>query len=402
MANNIWEPENIFDGTPSEDTVVSRATRWIDRDKPIIWWVCYRIAKSLNISVRWVRIIGLICLPLTGMAWAWLYMILALFTPYKDKKKTTWKIWSLIFEVTRALLWLFAISILAPLVWAVIVWGWFLLFTPVVDNQSIAALIPMYMYWVLGIISLALLLLFIGSVWALFKQKRIGKTVALLSTVAVIAGSIGAAWFVYQTAIQLHQNNIVTKQVYTLSWSQLSWNIINLDVAASEWKEFFDMPLMESRTKIVANEWKDITVEIESTLRATTKDQLQQLTSVYNQMWITWSNNTLSITSPENTFSSQVPFAFTDRVITISIPKDKEIVVDSDRYYIDELVRGYTEKDAQWNVWEVECTDYKHFIYNPQQDAFVCKNTTKMQLQTDTTESNYMEEYHDTVNGDNR
>lgn len=63
------------------------------------------------------------------------------------------------FEIIRVIFWLFILSALVPATVTTIVVTGLMFFTPVIDNQSIAAWIPQYMYLVGVLMSVALLLL---------------------------------------------------------------------------------------------------------------------------------------------------------------------------------------------------------------------------------------------------
>ena len=112
----------------------------------------------MNVSVRIMRIIFIILAFLNGTGLI-LYVILALFVPYKDKRKTTGVVGNVLFEIVRAVFRLFILSAIIPATVAAIVVTGLMFFTPVIDNQSIAAWIPQYMYLVAVLISIALTLL---------------------------------------------------------------------------------------------------------------------------------------------------------------------------------------------------------------------------------------------------
>jgi len=63
----------------------------------------------------------------------------------------------------------------------------------------------------------SLLALFIGAIGALFKQRRINKTFALLATMAVIAGSVITVGTVYKTVILVTDNTTTLQQTETFS-----------------------------------------------------------------------------------------------------------------------------------------------------------------------------------------
>ena len=90
LAETIGEPEQIFDTTTDEDEEIAQDTTFLNRhlgkEKPMIWGVCYWIAKSFNIPVARVRLLFFIAIFIYGTT-IWLYPLLALFVPYEDKKK---------------------------------------------------------------------------------------------------------------------------------------------------------------------------------------------------------------------------------------------------------------------------------------------------------------------------
>ena len=84
VANGIGEPDNIFGEADSSLDDASEPKKWkIQKDKPLIWGVCYWIAKSLGVSVTRVRILFLVLLLFRGSTF-FLYIVLALFVPYKE------------------------------------------------------------------------------------------------------------------------------------------------------------------------------------------------------------------------------------------------------------------------------------------------------------------------------
>ncbi len=91
LANALGEPEVIFgesEEAEGESEHTFKRTFAIDKEKPMIRGVCYWLAKSMNVSVRIMRIIFIVLALINGAGLV-LYVILALFVPFKDKKKTT-------------------------------------------------------------------------------------------------------------------------------------------------------------------------------------------------------------------------------------------------------------------------------------------------------------------------
>jgi phage shock protein PspC (stress-responsive transcriptional regulator) len=375
IANSIGEPESIFDEM-QQNTTLRKVKNRLGKSRPIFWWVCYRIATSLNVSVRIVRIIALI----TILFWFWpfIYAILALFAPYKDHKKTTGKIWSVVYEIIRIALWLLLLAILLPITIAILLSLSILLFTPSYDNQSITQLISPYMYRLIGAIALALLLLCIGAIWWLCKQKRISKTLALLSTIVIIWGWIAVWWLTYQKAIQIFENTNTSSQTITLSSTQFSGNKVSLDIDLSKGNNSLLPSLALTHTTIVPTSWKEIILTIENTLRWSNDQQLQEVMQAYQPLAVTGSNNAISIKSSDKTFTKEVPFAFVQRHITISMPSDKEIILNRADWFREWLTRSTILYDNGKESWQITCADRTYYIYSAERNGFVCKNWTKM------------------------
>jgi hypothetical protein len=71
-----------------------------------------------------------------------MYPLLALFVPYKDKKASSGSIGGLFFEVIRVIFWLGVIFSLLGLLIGESIGAIGLLFSPLISNQSLLALIP--------------------------------------------------------------------------------------------------------------------------------------------------------------------------------------------------------------------------------------------------------------------
>lgn len=124
LAETIGEPEQIFEIKNEAGEVIGSKSNILDRrfgkQKPMIWGVCYWIAKSFNIPVSIVRLIFLVAVFIYGTS-IWLYPLLALFVPFKDKKSTTGATGNIFFEIIRVIIWLGIIFFLGAAIVAIIV-----------------------------------------------------------------------------------------------------------------------------------------------------------------------------------------------------------------------------------------------------------------------------------------
>jgi phage shock protein PspC (stress-responsive transcriptional regulator) len=109
LAQTIGEPEDIFENKSSEEVTTTEPVRLLDqrfgKQKPMIWGVCYWIAKSFTINVSIVRLLFLIAVFIYGTS-IWLYPLLALFVPYQDKKASSGNVGNFFFELVRGIIWL--------------------------------------------------------------------------------------------------------------------------------------------------------------------------------------------------------------------------------------------------------------------------------------------------------
>ena len=235
LAENIWEPEAIFDwrdATQTEETAgpSNLLQKWFGTNKPQIWWVCYWIAKSANIPVMWVRLFFLIAIPFWGLS-VWVYPVLALFVPFKDKGQTTWKNWNLFFELVRIGLWLMILFTLGGLfLWGVMAITLFSSF-PTISGQVVQWVIPRF-YPVAWVGMAALSILLIASLGALFKQQWFRKWIILTALVTlllswVIGGILGAnQWFqILGTNYIEHKTQLLSNE--KIDWKNSGWKIEN-------------------------------------------------------------------------------------------------------------------------------------------------------------------------------
>lgn len=293
IVNSIWEPEDIFewvDSFESEPETKSnqekksdlkpyekwQKTNWTrPRDKSILLWVCAMFWQATWIN-RWVRRILAILWSRFFLAadmeecfffWRWVYIILALIFPIKDKDykhcsmlyyrwtqvrdlrlcipnffKRFWNFckWivktaipstikflsNIFWPLWKIVKWLFLICwslfliwvivwlwvVLYCLIWWLFWWNWFVLWN--IDYLTLAPTITKW--WVLlWIISAFLLLL--ASLWSLFKRKlsnNISLIVAIWCGLLAITIAVISLWEV--------------REIWNISWT--NWQKITKEI----------------------------------------------------------------------------------------------------------------------------------------------------------------------------
>lgn len=384
ISQTIWEPENIFgEDLNSKEKDIKKSSRWIDKDEPILRWVCYWIAKSLKIPVIWIRILFMLLLFANWIGLL-IYILLAIFAPYKDKSNTTWKIWSLIFKITSACFWLFVILVLWIVISIVFFGSFVLFFTPTIDNQSITAILPSYIYWVAWGMLFSLLVLLIWSIWALFRKNWVSKNIVIFSTIMIILWWAIWIWNTYKTFVQYMSNTQTVSQSYILTGANMSDNTFYLNTASLNFKSMksnipnietnlFDIPFVLNNVDIVPSTWSDIFIKIDTDIRWLTKSDLENKLKLYTPLIISWDKNTIDISSPSVSFGKEVPFAAINRNITIYIPKDKEIVAD--KLWALPLRTYYSDLDKNLAY---TCLENSPYVYDSHMNEFICKNSTSI------------------------
>ena len=265
IVNSIWEPEDIFEedidsferNEPKLDKKSDlkpyekrQKTNWTrPRDKSILLWVCAMFGQATAIPT-WIRRILAILWSWFFLAanmeewfffWRWVYVILALIFPIKDKdykhcsmlvyrwtqvrdlrlfipnfftrffwickrvvktaipsiirflSKLFWPLWTLIkyiFLICRSLFLIWIVIFLWVFLYYLITWF-------VLRNIDYTSLFPVITKWwvIFGIISAFLFLL--ASVWCIFKKKlsnNIGLIIALWCGILAIIIAIISIW----------------------------------------------------------------------------------------------------------------------------------------------------------------------------------------------------------------
>ena len=284
IVNSIWEPEDIFEedidsferNEPKLDKKSDlkpyekrQKTNWTrPRDKSILLWVCAMFGQATAIPT-WIRRILAILWSWFFLAanmeewfffWRWVYVILALIFPIKDKdykhcsmlvyrwtqvrdlrlfipnfftrffwickrvvktaipscirflKKLLWPLWTFVkycFLICRSLflitliIWLWVL--LYCLLWWLFQWNWFALW-----NIDYLALIPsITKWWVISWIISAFLLL-LASIWSLIKKKlssSISLIIAIWCGLLAVIIAVISAWEI--------------REIWNVSWTDL-------------------------------------------------------------------------------------------------------------------------------------------------------------------------------------
>ena len=284
IVNSIWEPEDIFEedidsferNEPKLDKKSDlkpyekrQKTNWTrPRDKSILLWVCAMFGQATAIPTWIRRILAILWSWFFLVAnmeewfffWRWVYVILALIFPIKDKdykhcsmlvyrwtqvrdlrlfipnfftrffwickrvvktaipscirflKKLLWPLWTFVkycFLICRSLflvtliVWLWVLFYC--LLWWLFQWNWFALW-----NIDYLALIPsITKWWVISWIISAFLLL-LASIWSLIKKKlsnSISLIIAIWCGLFAIIVAVISAWEI--------------REIWNVSWTDL-------------------------------------------------------------------------------------------------------------------------------------------------------------------------------------
>lgn len=406
LAETIGEPEQIFESKEWQEeetnTKSNIVERWLWKEKPMIWWVAYRIAKSLNISVSIVRLIFLIAVFIYGTS-IWLYPLLALFVPYEDKKKSSGQVGNLFFETIRIIIWLGIIFFLWSTIIGALVGSTFFLSLPLLNNQSIQSLVPATIY-PLGFLSLAALIsLFVWSVWALLKKSRLSKTFAMVA-IGVILASWAITGMIAYTQAMKYNNNVPTTSESTLDTftTESESVIITLNQTGTKTANYFQWWLrsdfnkwgMFQEIKLLPSQNNEISVKITDKMNITDQDQKEHILSQRTSVSTTTSGNEIIFTIPNTIFSQKVPFVFAKRIITIYVPTNKII-----QYHNNSEVRYHTPhqrygESTTTGETRIICNDTKSFEYNEREKERRCANTSSelIPINTDLYWNNDMDE----------
>ena len=398
LAESIWEPEAIFDGKDSNENGEKSEPsnlfqRWFGVNRPQIWWVCYWISKLLKISVMRVRLIFLVAILFWGIS-IWIYPVLALFVPFKDKGQTTWKNWNLFFELVRIGLWLMILFTLGGLfLWGVMAITLFSSF-PTISGQVVQWVLPRF-YPVAWVGMAALSILLIASLGALFKQQWFRKWIILTALVTlllswVIGGILGAnQWF------QILGTNHIEHKTQLLSNEKIDWKNLKITVD-SDVKRYLS-PLgtyggwffgIEGRfwraehIQFIASANDTISAWVETEFLPinenpeTIVSKLSPVQSKFDK-----ENSELSVHFPAQMFSSLVPFVGAQRRVVISVPKDMTINYKNSTLGLSDNISSRYSIDMKDSAW-YECLNKDVLFFEANTNRRVCKNAISRVVET--------------------
>lgn len=392
LAETIGEPEQIFENKSeiNKDIVWTKNIlgKWLWRDKPMLWWVSYRISKSLNIPVSIIRLIFLIAVFIYGTGLR-LYVVLALFVPFKDKKSTTGLTGNLFFEIVRVIIWLGVICFLWTVIISSLVGLTMFAGLPTLSNQSIQDIIPTYLYPLAWLSILSLIILLIGSLWALIKKLRVSQTIALISIVVIISSLSIAGITGFSLASTYNYNPITTQTTIIETFTTdedtiiinlssngniLKWNYFNNIFG---W-DFWDLAIFQE-IELLPSTGNDIIIEVVDNVNILPSNNIEHILSQRSQVSTISSGNTIDIMIPDNIFINKVPFSFAERTINIYIPTDKKVIYNNNstlRYGTPSVRNEYTD-DKYYPTTRVYCNNKSSFTFYPQFNEWRCSDTEK-------------------------
>lgn len=393
IANDMWDPRDIFndiDFVQSDDNKTvgdfeKKTKTFFGRNSPMIWWVCYRLSKTLNINVTLVRIIFLLLVFFYGMTIR-LYPILALFVPYEKKSQTTGKIGQFLYHIIRTILLLGVIIVLGILfLWSLIIF-WFIIFTPDINNQSLGMIIPNYMYGIGIWVILSLLVLLIWALWTLLKTNWINKTHALIASFILFFCLIVFGGTLYKMYLTTMDNGLYKLSSSTPIWPTTSSGdkiTIHIDTDNSGW--IIKYPVLDVLNSsqlymyLSPSSWDSILVDSVAKIYAINNNHTQLLHQKIVPISITWDNKNIYIILPHKTFSEKVPFGIVIRDINFQVPKWVEVVLENNTSSRFVIPHRFSIDDDSWKG-RVVCDDDNSYVYDPSLDAFRCKNFTYEKL----------------------
>lgn len=361
LAETIGESEQIFENkSENEETKKTNLLeKWFGKQKPMIWGVCYWIAKSLKIPVSIVRLIFLIAVFIYGMS-IWLYLLLALFVPFQDKKSTTGRTGNLFFEIMRVIIWLGVIFFLGMMIIGAITGIIIFSVIPPLSNQSLQSLVPPYLYSLFILSVISLIVLFIGAVGAILRKSWLPKGFPLIATVIIILSMItaGIAGFVQTSNYNYNSETLDTQVVGTLSTEEQEI-VINLSHDKLEplhynfgnFNPFFRESYMEAGAfqdiKLLPSERDEVYVEVVDTFNILPKSKIDEILAKRSQVVVTTSGNSIDIVLPSYIFTEKVPFSFAERRINIHVPVDKKITYNN-------ASNARYRTPSQWSIYPAE------------------------------------------------
>lgn len=396
----LGEPEAIFENRTEnknlESTPKNLLERWLGKDKPMIRGVGYWLSKSLKIPVSIVRLILLWAVFIYGTS-IWLYPLLALFVPFQDKKATTGQTGNMFFEIIRVVIWLGIVFFLASALFGSLVWITLFSLLQSVSNQSLQSLVPSFMIPLVILSITSLVVLVVGSIWALIKKSRVSKTLVIIAS-AIIIGSIVTAGITWLSMVSVYDANELIVDRQTISTGEIDENILIVNLHNDGykttknyfpdllWSFFWSMGIIDSMTqniRLLPSNDNQVKVEIVDTANVAPRFNTETILWKRSAVTATISGNILDIIIPNNIFSQKVPFSFANRVVNIYVPKDKKIMYNNNSKLRYSTPGSWIEnKDGK--EFRMYCTDKLSFLYNISSDLWRCADTTFSEVNKNT------------------
>ena len=393
LAETIGEPEQIFDTTTDEDEEIAQDTTFLNRhlgkEKPMIWGVCYWIAKSFNIPVARVRLLFFIAIFIYGTT-IWLYPLLALFVPYEDKKKSSGQVGNLFFELIRGIIWtgifFFLWASIVGLIGGIVAYTGF----PLLSNQSIQEIFPPF-YPLASIALISLIILWIGSLGSLLKKEWISKTRAMICIVILFITGLFTGICGYHEFVQYNNNKIDTSKDVVAQLTTPSDTIL-LTINGEQGQSYNYFPMffgdefnragLFQEIEILPSEGNKVIVEIEDQFNIINNKQKDTIMSKRTQITAQTSGNTITLDIPSTIFSEKVPFSFAERVINIYVPTNKTIqYINNSQLRYHTPSRRYGESTTSGEMM-ISCKDSTSFQYYDSLKERRCANTSSELIPT--------------------
>jgi len=444
IVNSIGEPEDFFEEVSSEKTATTndknekksdvkpyekrQKTNWTrPRDKAILLWVCAMFGQATWIN-RWFWRIAVLLWTrffcVTDMLWAFafwsfVYILLALIFPIKDKdykhcsmlsyrllqiwdlrlivpnfSNRLWSIWKWV--VKKAVPWI--LSFFSKLFWPLwiivkylflIWWSLFLLwiiitlgvfayylFTKIViSNLDFSWIFPDITKYGVVLWIISAFILFLASIWAILKKKlsnNLGLILAILCwLLAIIIAII--------SGIQLRENVI---NVSWATWDEITKDVnievdnrdkkIQLFFRGSDYSDFKNLLIHEQYfVNLFPSDTDDLKVVYNYSFKDKNEKNIIQAEENLSNIEYSWQwDNYLVIWFENNeVFKAITPAIYTNIFIDIYVPKDLSIELQNVWYMVDENVGYPSWTNIVSSHFNRDCSLIK---YNKQTENFYC------------------------------
>jgi hypothetical protein len=255
---------------------------------------------------------------------------------------------------------------------------------PLLSNQSIQALVPSFIYPIVLLAFVCLVVLWIGSLGALIKKPRVKKTRAMMSLVILLVslGMVGAT--TWREAMQ-YNNNQITKEESTITTMRTDEELVTLQIngngaeRALYFSDFFGDDFgtvgLFQQIEILPTDSDEISVAVTDTFNSV-HQPAAEISGKRTMVTAVASGNTVMIDLPTTIFAQKVPFVFAERVLTISVPKDKRIAFSNSSALEWDTPSSWSLPGTGGTSTRISCIDKNTFAYDASVNARRCSNTT--------------------------